>query len=109
LSKLFETTNPSGASCLSRCLIYKVHAARSAAGVILPHRSSLVKHFFQVFSSFFRARSQSRCGSVALAADFQFTTSPNLCQELFRLFSKFFVPASVGDVSTVLSSQTASI
>ena len=70
LSKLFETTNPSGASCLSRCLIYKVHTARSAAGVILPHRSSLVKHFFQVFSNFFRARSQSRCGSIALAMDF---------------------------------------
>ncbi|MEY8402293.1 hypothetical protein AALA54_02970, partial [Oscillospiraceae bacterium 44-34] len=67
LSKLFETTNPSGASCLSRCLIYKVHTARSAAGIILPHCPSLVKHFFQVFSNFFCARPQVLCGFVALA------------------------------------------
>jgi hypothetical protein len=41
-----ETTNPSGASCLLRCLIYKVHTAHQRRAFILPHFLALVKYFF---------------------------------------------------------------
>ena len=60
--KALKTTKSfSGASCfLSRCLIYKVHAAsrRSSLSpsdlVILPQAVSLVKNFFQFFQTFFK-------------------------------------------------------
>ena len=44
-----------GASCLSRCLIYKVHTAANSSRRILmiTHRFRFVKNFFQVFSNFF--------------------------------------------------------
>ena len=59
LSKLFETTNPSGASCLSRCLIYKVHTAHQRRAFILPHLFSFVKYFFEFFQILFALVSET--------------------------------------------------
>ena len=45
-----------GASCLSRCLIYKVHTAANSSRRVLmiTHRFRFVKNFFQVFSNFLK-------------------------------------------------------
>ena len=61
-----------GASCLSRCLIYKVHTALQRREFILPHRFDLVKSFFKVFSNFFQLFRSARQASpffVALTGD----------------------------------------
>ena len=53
LAKLTLSTNPSGASCLSRCLIYKVHAARVQRRALSYHTSSpLSRTFFDLFDLF---------------------------------------------------------
>ena len=71
-AKLVWTTKSKfGASCLSRCLIYKVHTALQRREFILPHRFDLVKSFFQFFSNFSALRSARRASpsSAALAGD----------------------------------------
>ena len=94
LSKLFETTNPSGASCLSRCLIYKVHTARSAAGLYLSTLSSLCQALFSsFFQNFFHA---NRFGPRQLLPQ-RFCIlahPPAFVKNFFRLFPNLFVPHS---------------
>ena len=89
LSKLFETTNPSGASCLSRCLIYKVHTARSAAGLYLSTLSSLCQALFSsFFQNLFRA---NRFGPRQLLPQ-RFCIlahPPAFVKNFFRLFQIF--------------------
>ena len=60
-----------GASCLSRCLIYKVHTALQRREFILPHRFGLVKSFLKFFQTFSALRSAWRASplSIALAGD----------------------------------------
>ena len=79
---------PSGAFFSLRCLIYKVHAVLGGTLLILAHRLSLVKNFFQVlFGSFdvFNAVQQL----------FHVITSDSVCQELFSFFSNFAVPSGL--------------
>ena len=82
----------------SRCLIYKVHCPPFvAAGFILPHFSSFVKNFFQLFQTFFKP--VSRIPSSPLRSLFQVhraelfysITSSFICQELFLAFLWLFV------------------
>ena len=100
--KALKTTKSfSGASCfLSRCLIYKVHAAsrRSSLSpsdlIILPQVVSLVKNFFQVFSNFFRLRFFRNSHSVRFLSHRRalayIIRTFSVCQHLFSTFSKFF-------------------
>ena len=99
--KALKTTKSfSGASCfLSRCLIYKVHAAsrRSSLSpsdlIILPQVVSLVKNFFQVFQTFFdsglfRSSHPVRFSSHRRALAYIIRTF-SVCQHLFSTFFKF--------------------
>ena len=61
--------NLSGAfSCLSRCLIYKVHTALLRRLSRIPHRFSFVKNFFRAFSNSFAALSSAGSTFAAPAA-----------------------------------------
>ena len=51
--KALFTTNPSGASCLSRCLIYKVHAALVGDADYLTTLARLCQELFSDFFKFF--------------------------------------------------------
>ena len=128
--KALKTTKSfSGASCfLSRCLIYKVHAAsrRSSLSpsdlIILPQAVSLVKNFFQVFSNFFRSSFEAYsleafrgCHSVRFCAvpssaclyyQNRFDLSTPFF-DFFHLFSKspdapFFRPISPRNIDVLL-------
>ena len=106
LHKLFSklwNNQTSGASCLSRCLIYKVHTVRftfsvSRRALSLSLHPAFVKNFFQVFSNFFS--SFIRCLALwplrlrlffprrkALA---YIIKSCGGCQYLFSIFFLFF-------------------
>ena len=85
-----------GASCLSRCLIYKVHTAASLSRRVLmiTHRFRFVKNFFQVFSNFFEALSfaaLSRLSRAGLAADsIRLPHSVRFVKSFFKFFQTFF-------------------
>ena len=86
--------NPSGASCLSRCLIYKVHAASSRRNFILAHRFRFVKSFFQVFSNFFvlfhSPRSRGFFAPASQPTRLDYHTRFSLSSTFFKLFQTFF-------------------
>ena len=100
LHKLFSklwNNQTSGASCLSRCLIYKVHTVRftfsvSRRALSLSLRPAFVKNFFQAFSNFFLL-SHSLPGLViaALAGDLiSLPQAASLVKNFFQVFSNFF-------------------
>ena len=76
---------------MSRCLIYKVHAALPQRLLMIAHRLYFVKNFFQVFQLFRslirRSGGLSRRSRKRLA---YFTTSPPFCQHLFSSFFEIF-------------------
>lgn len=89
LSKLFETTNPSGASCLSRCLIYKVHAASLSSGDYHTTSFPLCQVLFLVFSNFFALASCFLCG-LLLSQQFCILPHPRIfVKNFFQLFQSF--------------------
>ena len=85
-----------GASCLSRCLIYKVHTAANLSRRVLmiTHRFRFVKNFFQVFSNFFEALSFAAYrGYLAPASQptrLGYHTQFALSRTFFQVFQTFF-------------------
>ena len=85
-----------GASCLSRCLIYKVHTAANSSRRVLmiTHRFRFVKNFFQVFSNFFEALSfaaLSRLSRAGFAADsIRLPHSGRFVKNFFQVFQTSF-------------------
>ena len=79
--------NLSGAfSCLSRCLIYKVHTALLRRLSRIPHRFSFVKNFFRTFSSRFAILSFAGFTFAALSpARFTFAAPAALSDSLLRI------------------------
>ena len=99
LHKLFSklwNNQTSGASCLSRCLIYKVHTVRFTCSVSrrvlsLSLRPAFVKNFFQVFSNFFQlSHSLSGVVTVALTGDLiNLPQAVSLVKNFFQVFQTF--------------------
>ena len=100
LHKLFSklwNNQTSGASCLSRCLIYKVHTVRFTFSVSrrvlsLSLHPAFVKNFFQVFSNFFRLfHSLSGLVIAALAGDLiSLPQAVSLVKNFFQVLLTFF-------------------
>ena len=92
--ELFLQPIHSGASCLSRCLIYKVHAALSRRVFIVALSFLFVKHFFQVFLIFFGRfyRGNRPAHSPAALADdlFILPPLPHFVKHFFQIFFDLF-------------------
>ena len=94
---------------MSRCLIYKVHAALLRREFILPSRFALVKHFFQVFQNFLKRSTGRtfRLNSPAALADDLFILPPphRFVKGFFKSFFDLFPSTPLGAPSC----RTASI
>ena len=105
---MFTTKSKSGASCLSRCLIYKVHTALSGGSLSYHTVFVLSRTFFRFFNLFSFSQTPRRAApyfahrlSRRLA---HCSTSCPLCQELF---SGIFRPVSVPSFRTIIQKCTA--
>ena len=92
--ELFLQPIHSGASCLSCCLIYKVHTALSG-GLLSYHSSFPLSSTFSSFFKLFRALIRGLFAVLsAILADslIMLPHSVSLVKHFFQAFSNFFVP-----------------
>ena len=90
---MFTTKSKSGASCLSRCLIYKVHTALSGGSLSYHTVFILSRTFFRFFNLLF-SQTPRRATPYLLAASagdslivsLLFRSVKNFFQEFFSLF-----------------------
>ena len=90
---MFTTKSKSGASCLSRCLIYKVHTALSGGSLSYHTVFVLSRTFFRFFNLLF-SQTPRRAAPYLLAASagdslivsLLFRSVKNFFQEFFSLF-----------------------
>ena len=91
--------------CFVFVTLFNLQGARrsSAAGVILPHSQSFVKHFFQVFLKLFSHPHPKSWwfGPLLTQRIFTLPHFASFVKNFFRLFSKLFVPG----ISTWLRSR----
>ena len=100
---LFTTKSKSGASCLSRCLIYKVHTALSGGSLSYHTVFVLSRTFFRFFNLFSFSQTPRRAAPYfarRLSRRLAYcSTSCSLCQELF---SGIFRPVFVHSFRTLI-------
>ena len=105
---LFTTKSKSGASCLSRCLIYKVHTALSGGSLSYHTVFVLSRTFFRFFNLFSFSQTPRRAAPYfarRLSRRLAYcSTSCSLCQELF---SGIFRPVSIPSFRTTIQKCTA--
>ena len=106
---MFTTKSKSGASCLSRCLIYKVHTALSGGSLSYHTVFVLSRTFFRFFNLFSFSQTPRRAAPYfarRLSRRLSYcSTSCPLCQELFSgIFVLFSFPHSEPQFRSVLPS-----
>ena len=105
---MFTTKSKSGASCLLRCLIYKVHTALSGGSLSYHTVFVLSRTFFRFFNLFSFSQTPRRAAPYfarRLSRRLAYcSTSCSLCQELF---SGIFRPVSIPSFRTTIQKCTA--